>query len=132
VIDGNFPDYKQIIPKNFSNKITLLKEDFLQTMKMINLFGDKFNQANFTVSVIGEKIIIKSENQEKGDTQNEIKIRAEGEDVSVNFNFKYVQDCLNSIDSDVLLFEFNGKTKPLVIKGNKIEDFMYLVMPMNR
>ncbi len=132
IVDGNFPDYKQIVPKAFTTKVSILKEDFSQAIKMVNIFADKFSQANFEVSVIKETLTINSENQEKGNSNNIVGIKAEGEDVSVNFNFKYIQDCLTSIDSDSLVFEFNGKTKPLVIRGMKDGSFMYLVMPMNR
>ena len=81
----------------------------------------------------GEKTIkVKTKNNNIGENINKIEANIEGEDIEVNFNYKYITDCLNSITSDSVTLFFNGINKPLVIKGTSDRTFTYLVMPMNR
>lgn len=132
IVNGSFPDYKQIIPKDFQTKVQVLKQDFLQQLKITNIFSDKFNQVTLEVDVSGEKLLAFSENQEKGDSLNEIKVKIEGKPAKANFNHKYITDCFGVIDSDSLVLEFNGTNKPLVIRGQRDGSFLYLVMPLNK
>jgi DNA polymerase-3 subunit beta len=132
IVNGSFPDYKQILPKEFKTKVTVLKQDFIQQLKIANIFSDKFNQVTLEVDKNQSKMMAFSENQEKGDSLNEINVKIEGESVKANFNHKYIADCFASIDSDTLVLEFNGTNKPLVIRGLKDNTFLYLVMPLNK
>jgi DNA polymerase-3 subunit beta len=132
IVDGVFPDYKQIIPNSESTVVTLLKEDFNQSMKVSNVFSDNFNQATMTVSPADDVFEISTKNKDRGESINKIKVKAEGETLKISFNFKYINDCLSSIKSDSLKFVFNGPGKPLIISGTKDGSFRYLVMPMNK
>lgn len=132
VVDGVFPDYKQIIPKIDLTSVTLLKEDFTQSMKVSNVFSDNFNQATMTISPTDDVFEISTKNKDRGETINKIKVKAEGDSLKISFNFKYINDCLSSIKSDSLKFVFNGPGKPLIISGIKDGSFRYLVMPMNK
>ena len=132
VIDGVFPDYKQILPKEEKTKVVLLKQDLINSLKISNIFSDNFNQMNISVKK-GEKTIkIKTKNSNIGENTNIIEANIDGEDIEVNFNYKYIIDCLSSITSDSVSLSFNGLNKPLVVKGTSDKTFTYLVMPMNR
>lgn len=132
VIDGVFPDYKQILPKEEKTKVVLLKQDLINSLKVSNIFSDSFNQMNISVKN-GEKAIkIKTKNNNIGENINKIDANIEGEDIEVNFNYRYIIDCLPSIASDSVSLIFNGINKPLIIKGISDKTFTYLVMPMNR
>lgn len=132
VVEGNFPDYKQIIPKEFKTNVVALKVDILNSLKATNVFLDSFNQVRFNIEPKAKKIEVSAKNGEVG--QNTVSFGAvlDGEDVSVGFNYKYISDCFQSIDSDSVSFDFGGSNKPLVIKGVSDNSFLYLVMPMNR
>ena len=81
----------------------------------------------------GEKTIkVKTKNNNIGENTNKIDATIEGEDIEVNFNYKYIIDCLPSITSDSVSLFFNGINKPLVVRGTSDKTFTYLVMPMNR
>lgn len=132
VVDGNFPDYKQIIPKNPTTKAVVLKQDFISSLKISNIFSDKFNQVIMTIKP-NEKIFeIESKNTDIGENTTLIAGALSGDNVSVNFNYKYMLDCFQSISGDSLNLELNGNNKPMIIKGVGDSSFMYLVMPMNR
>lgn len=132
VIDGVFPDYKQILPKEEKTKVVLLKQDLINALKISNIFSDNFNQMNIDVKRDEKEIKIKTKNSNIGENTNKIDASIEGDDIEVNFNYKYIADCLPSILSDSISLSFNGVNKPLVLRGISDKTFTYLVMPMNR
>jgi DNA polymerase-3 subunit beta len=132
VIDGNFPDYQQIIPKEFKTEVIILKQDLINILKLSNVFSDSFNQINIKISPKEKKLEVKSKNSNIGENVNSLPATIEGEDIEINFNHKYIIDCFQSIDSDSVSLSFNGLNKPMVIKGVSDKTFTYLVMPMNR
>lgn len=132
VIDGNFPDYKQIIPKESTTTVTLLKNDFQNTLKVSNIFANNFNQVNFKVDATNGNLEIISKNTEKGESRNIVNGAVDGESLEINFNQKYITDAFTSVGSDSLVLHFNGNGKPMVIKGVNDSSFQYLVMPLNK
>lgn len=132
VIDGVFPDYRQIIPTSAATEATVLKQDLVQTLKVANIFSDKFNQANVSALPSLKTFEIKTTNADLGESVNKVDAVLTGEDVSVNFNHKYITDSFQSIESDSISLSFNGTSRPLVIRGVGDKSFLYLVMPMNR
>lgn len=132
VIDGTFPDYKQIIPKTTSTEVIVLKQDFVNTLKLSNVFSDKFNQINIKVDPSSKKCQIRTKNNDVGENTTMLDSTITGEAVDINFNYKYIIDCLQSIDSDSVSLVFSGLNKPVVITPVSDTSFRYIVMPMNR
>lgn len=132
VIDGAFPDYKQIIPKNKATEVTLLKQDFISSLKISNIFADKFNQVTFNIKPSERVFEIEAKNSDIGENITLIGGALSGENITLNFNYKYIIDCFSSIISDSITLEFNGNNRPMIIKPIGDSSFMYLVMPMNR
>ncbi len=132
IVDGVFPDYKQIIPSGNTTEAVVLKQDLIQALKVANIFSDKFNQINIQVSPKSKTFILKTSNGDVGESINSLDATLSGEDVVVNFNYKYLSDCFQSIDTDSVSLSFNGLNKPLVIRGVGDKSFLYLVMPMNK
>lgn len=132
VIDGIFPDYKQIIPKEFKTEVIILKQDLLSALKLSNIFADNFNQLNIKASPSEKTLEFRTKNSSVGESTNRLTATITGEPIEINFNYKYIVDCFQSIDSDSISFSFNGLSKPMVIKGLSDKNFTYLVMPMNR
>ncbi len=132
VIDGVFPDYRQIIPKEVKTEISVLKDDLQQSLRVSNVFTDKFNQVTFIISPKDEIFQIESNSSEIGETKNNIKSRITGDSLKLSFNSKYINDCFASIKSDGIVLRFCGSEKPMVIQGTTDRSFLYLVMPMNR
>jgi len=132
VIDGVFPDYQQIIAKEFKTEVIVLKQDLINILKLSNIFSDSFNQINIKVSPKEKVLEIKSKNSNVGENVNRLSATVSGEEIEINFNYKYIIDCFQSIDSDSVSLSFNGLNKPMVIRGVSDKNFTYLVMPMNR
>jgi DNA polymerase-3 subunit beta len=132
VIDGNFPDYKQIIPKVSTSEIIIIKQDFINTLKLSNVFSDKFNQINIKTDPLSKKCQIKTKNNDIGENITTLEVAITGEPIDINFNYKYIIDCFQSIDSDSVSVVFNGLNKPIIITPVSDASFRYIVMPMNR
>lgn len=132
VVNGSFPDYKQIIPKNPTTKSVVLKQDFISSLKISNIFSDKLNQVVLTIKPSEKVFEIESKNTDVGENTTLISGALSGEEVSANFNYKYILDCFQSISGDSLSIELSGNSKPMIIRGVGDNSFMYLVMPMNR
>ena len=132
VIDGVFPDYKQIIPNEYKTEVIVLKQDLLSTLKISNIFSDKFNQVNLKISPANKVFEITTKNSDIGENVNTISSALSGDDIAVNFNYKYILDCLQVIESDSVSLSFNGISKPLTIRGVSDKTFTYIVMTMNK
>lgn len=132
LIDGVFPDYHQIIPKNFSASATVLKQDLLNSLKISNIFSDKFNQVNLKISAKDKIFELSSSNNDIGENKTYLDAAMTGTDVELSFNYKYFLDCFQSINSDSISIKFSGTSSPIVISGVSDSSFTYLIMPMNR
>jgi DNA polymerase-3 subunit beta len=132
VIDGSFPDYKQIIPKSPQTEITVLKNDLLSAIRSAQVFSDAFNQIRFKVEPKEKKFSIMTKNNDVGEYIEEVPGKIEGESLEISFNYKSILDCMQSIDSTSLSLSLSGSGKPMIIRGASDKSFTYVVMPMNR
>jgi DNA polymerase-3 subunit beta len=130
LVSGSFPDYEQIIPKEFVSYVTLLKADLQQSFKKTNIFLNKFRQVTL---VIGDTdLTVSSQNNEVGHTTDTIKATVEGEELSLNFNQQFIMDPLSHIPADSLKLSFAGIGRPMILHGVNDTNQRYLVMPMNK
>ncbi len=131
LIDGIFPDYKQIIPKDILTEVIVLKQDFINTLKITNIFTDKFNKVNFIIDIKNNIFEVNSKN-DLGENKTNINSTLSGDNISISLNSKYIVDCFQSISSDSILLQFAGENKPVIIKGVGDGSFIYLIMPINK
>ena len=132
LVDGVFPDYQQIIPKEFKAEATILKEDIIHALKISNIFSDKLNQVDFLINPKEKKFTVHSRNADVGEHTAHIDGAFSGEKLSLSFNQRYLSECFSSISKDSAVFQFSGEARPLVIRGVGDKSFMYLVMPLNK
>jgi len=132
VIDGVFPDYRQIIPKELKTEAVVLKQDLLNALRLTNIFSDKFNQVNLKITPKEKIFELSSHNNDVGENKTYLDAALSGEDVELGFNYKYFLDCAQSINTDSVSLKFNQSSKPIVVSGVSDNSFTYLIMPMNR
>ncbi|MEK7649802.1 MAG: DNA polymerase III subunit beta [Patescibacteria group bacterium] len=127
--EGNFPDYQQIIPKNFKTHGVATRQEIVSQLRRASIFANKLNSVSFSLNVKDKSITIESKNNQgtyKGVTKGEF----DGEDVSIVFNFQYLLQGVESYAEEKLFFGFNSESQPLLIKPTGREGSMYIVMPM--
>ena len=132
IIEGTFPDYRQIIPKETTSKAILLKQDLINSLKTSLIFSDAFNQLTLKLSPKAKNFEIESKNSTVGESTHAVEAVLEGEDISINVNHRYFTDCFQSITTDSISLNFSGQAKPIIIQGVGDTSFLYLVMPMNQ
>jgi DNA polymerase-3 subunit beta len=132
IIDGVFPDYRQIIPKETSSKAIVLKQDLATSLKTSLIFSDAFNQLTLHLMPVAKKFEIEARNSTVGENVHSIESVLEGEDISINVNHRYFTDGFQPITTDSVSLSLSGEAKPIVVQGVGDTSFLYLVMPMNR
>ena len=130
LVTGSFPDYNQIIPKEYATKSTVLRSDLIHSFKRSNVFLNKFLQV--TITVTKESLTITANNGEVGNTSESIPAKSTGDELTVSFNQHYLLEPLQHITDDSVELHFAGIGRPLVIKGVSDTTLRYLVMPMNK
>ena len=105
----------------------------MNALKISNIFSDKFNQVHITVDPKSKIFDVQTKNSDIGENKTNIDAAITGEKMEINFNYKYIIDCFQSIDADSVSLQLSGINKPMVIRPiSGDQTFMYLVMPMNR
>jgi len=132
VVEGSFPDYKRIIPKESVAEAVVLKEDIISVLHTLTIFTDKFNQIYFSLNPKEKFFELKARNADLGESVERMPAALSGEKLDIGLNYRYIADAFQSINSDSISLFFGGVQKPLVIKGVSDNTFLYIVMPMNR
>lgn len=128
--NGSFPDYEQIIPKEYISHVTILKQDLIQAFKRSSIFLNKFQQVSLHINK--NDLTISTNNGDIGTTTESIRATTDGEELTLNFNQRYINDCLSHFNDDSIILHFAGIGRPLVITGVNDTSTRYLVMPMNK
>jgi DNA polymerase III subunit beta len=131
LVDGVFPDYRQIFPSQFETEILIVKQDLLNALRISTVFSDKFNQVTITTNNEEKKCTV-SAKSDVGEQTTMIAASIKGPGISVNFNYKYLLDCFQSIPEESIIIHCNQPNKPVIVGGKGDDSFSYLLMPMNR
>lgn len=130
LVDGIFPDYNQIIPKQTTSEATLLKQDLIDRLKLTTVFSGKLHQVRLKI-MPGEGVFeVEARNDELGETSQQIEAVLSGESVEYLLNTRYLNDVLSVITSDSVVFKCAGPGRPIIIEGVADGSFRYLLMPM--
>lgn len=132
VVDGNFPNYKEIIPKSYTTEAALLKGDFVEMLRKGRVFSGTDQHIGFHIYPKKKIFSATARSADIGEMSDSIEAALSGEDLDINFHIGYLSDCLSSIESDSITLGFSGVGRPLVIRGVSDSSFLYLVMPLNR
>lgn len=132
LIDGGFPQYQLIVPKEEVTKVVVMKQDLSNTLKLSTVFADKFFQVNFTISPQEKQITINSKNSDVGSSLSLVDAVVEGNPIEVVCNLKYFLDVFSSISGDSISLSFTTANKPIMVRSVNDTSFFYLLMPTNR
>lgn len=127
LIEGEFPNYEQVIPSQVKEKIVVNREQFLLGVKRAALLTTQDSQS-IKIDILKNRLIISKSNPTVGEAKEEIETTYRGPEIVVGFNPGYLLDALKVIPKDELEIEVLGPDKPAVMR---IEDwYVYLVLPM--
>jgi len=126
VIEGEFPNYNQVIPKPIKTKVNVNTKDLLYTIKRANLLATPDFQA-VKFEIFNDKMVVSKHTPDVGESREEIPIEYTGPEFIVGFNPVFLIDFLKNINKETIGIEFLGPDKPAVIR---IDDYLYLALPM--
>lgn len=129
-IDGEYPSYQEIIPKESKTKLTLSKEELIKQIKTAGLFGGRTNEVVIKAEAEKKEIEIKSQDSEIGESELSMDSKIEGETVKASFNWKFILDGLSNMKSSEILFELQGGDGPAVIRPIGDASYLYVIMPI--
>ena len=129
LIEGEFPNYRQVIPKTSDRKITIESDPLVRALRRVALLSAERSRA--VKFEIGEgRIVISSSNPDLGDAQEELDVDYASDPVSIGFNAKYLLDCLTALNTKEVQIAFRDGDKPVEIRPADDADSLGVVMPM--
>ena len=138
LIDGIFPNFRQIIPKEHATQARVVTKEFAEAVKRAALFArDSSNITRIKINP-GENdglepgaLTVEATAEDLGDNTSTVNAAVDGPELQIIFNVKYLADVLAVIGTPEVLLEANGATKPGVIKPAGENDYTYVIMPMH-
>jgi DNA polymerase-3 subunit beta len=136
LVEGTFPDYRQIIPTAYATRTTANTADFLKAVRIASIFArDAANIARLQIAPDPSsgtgRLIITATSSEFGDNVSELDVTIEGQPIDIAFNAHYLADALGVIGSAEVVLETRDPNSPGVIKPVGGADFVHIIMPMH-
>ena len=126
-IDGQFPNYRQLLPEQFEYELPLPREEVLEVVRRVSLMAQRnsplrlrFAQGELTVSAI---------TQDVGEARESLPAPFTGDAMEIGFNAEFLRDGLESVDSETIKFKLISPLRPAVFEGDS-DDYVYLIMPI--
>jgi DNA polymerase-3 subunit beta len=129
LIEGEFPNYNQVIPKNLTRHLTLPTEPLVQAVRRVALLSSERSRA-VKLELSDGQMVITSSNPDLGDAREELDIDYAGEPLAIGFNAKYLLDAINAVQSKEVLFSFQDELSPSKLSPPGDEKTIAVVMPM--
>ena len=127
LIEGNYPNFRQVIPGNANHRVTVERETLHSAVKRVSLLAnEKTNSIKFTFE--DHRLAISSNSPEIGEAEEVIDVRYDGPKIVVAFNPEFVMAPLRNLDQDEVFIDLIDESSPGVIKID--EPFLYVIMPM--
>jgi DNA polymerase III subunit beta len=126
-IDGQFPNYRQLLPEQFEHEVVLPREEALEVVRRVSLMAQRnsplrlrFAAGELTVSAI---------TQDVGEARESLPAPYNGDTMEIGFNAEFLRDGLESVESDSITFKLISPLRPAVLEGEG-DDYVYLIMPI--
>jgi DNA polymerase-3 subunit beta len=126
-IDGQFPNYRQLLPEQFEHEVLLPREEALEVVRRVSLMAQRnsplrlrFADGELTVSAV---------TQDVGEARESLPAPYTGDPLEIGFNAEFLRDGLDSVDSESVKFKLISPLRPAVLEGES-DDYVYLIMPI--
>jgi len=129
LIEGEFPNYKQVIPKSSDRRLTIEAEPLVRALRRVALLSAERSRA-IKLDIGDAKIVISSSNPDMGEAQEELDVDYAGPATTIGFNAKYLLDCLGALGAKEIQLAFRDGDKPVEIRPADDAETLAVVMPM--
>jgi DNA polymerase III subunit beta len=129
-IEGNFPNYKQIIPKDSTTAIEIPTDELIAAVKRVSLLALHNSPIKLTVNGADQTLSLSAMTQDVGDASEDLMVKVDGDDTEIAFNHSFLMDGLSSAGADTIRLEIKDRDKPGLIKSVSEDGFLYVLMPV--
>jgi DNA polymerase-3 subunit beta len=127
LIEGEFPNYRQLLPEAYENRLTVSRQQLTDAVHRVGLLARDTSPVRLEFNALGVKL--SSSSPDLGQAVEAVEARYEGEDMTAAFNPHYLADGLSAASGETVRLEVRDGLKPGIVKG-ETDDFTYLVMPV--
>lgn len=129
LIDGTFPDYEQVIPKDLNKTLTVTREPLLASLKRVSVLA-KERSGSVKLELGSNQLVISSTNPDLGEAREEIEVTYTGEPLTIGFNARYLLEAVASMDAKEVRLSFNDELSPGKVCPATDDSTIAIVMPM--
>jgi len=130
LIEGQYPNYQQIIPESFKTQAIINREELINNIKIASLFSGKINDIKVSLFPKRSLMEISAKDADLGENKSQIETRVEGKEIGIVFNYRYLLDGLNNIYSDKVILGLNDSANPVAMRPVGDTSYTYVVMPI--
>lgn len=129
LLDAEFPDYQQVIPKENTLHAAVPKELFLGVLKRVSVMApEKVNSVKLSFS--GKQLEVSTTSPDLGDARDLLLVEYEGSPVKIGFNGRYLQDAINGISVETVGFELKDEVSQVILRAPDDPTYLAIIMPM--
>jgi DNA polymerase III subunit beta len=129
-LEGKYPDYRLLIPKQFQRQITLDRKQLLTALERIAVLSDQTNLVKFSIDGDKQSIDLSVDSQDRGSGRESLTAQISGENLDIAFNIKYLMDGLKTLLTQEITISLNGPLEPVILTPLGGVKMTYLVMPV--
>lgn len=128
LIEGAFPNYRQLIPESYPSRLSVAREAFLEAIDRASLVAEDHIPIRMALSDGGVELSVSR--QDVGGETEHVEAEYTGEEMTIAFNSRYLNDGVAAVEEETVVLDVLDPLKPGVIRGGDGEDFLYLLMPV--
>lgn len=129
IIEGNFPNYQQILPKGHHNEVRVFRQELIQTVRRVGIFARE-NNNNIKLFSSGEELRVTTDATEIGTEESVISIKSTNGESAVALNTQFLLDILLVLKDPEILLKFGEKLSPVTVCSEREEGLTHIIMPL--
>lgn len=130
IIDGEYPNYEEIIPQKFKTEITVKRDEFLNQIKTASIFSGKTSEIKLKIKPTENEIVVESKDPGIGENNSSISAKIKGDPVEISFNYKFLFEGILNIKGSEVVLEISKEDGPCVVRSVGDASYIYVAMPI--
>lgn len=133
LVEGNYPDYQQIIPTTIDHQVTLVVTELVNMIKAASLFCKPgINDVTLTLAGDGKQLTVSAANSQSGENTSTVSVQTTGGEIAIVFNYRYLLDGLSALDAESAQIGLTNSTSPGLLQPVGDENYRYIIMPIRQ
>jgi DNA polymerase III subunit beta len=133
LIEGQYPDYQQIVPTSSKTKIVIDRQELIRAVKMASLFSKTgINDVNLDFPLGKNQVVVSSVSGQTGENITNLEAKVTGDDNGIVVNYRYLLEGLNNIENEVVKIEIIDSNTPCIIRPEQDDGYLYIIMPIKQ